>query len=176
MNQTTSQHGKPIPETVPGITYAYVGLDNAHMKAAYDYAKSLYNIHQWNKMTSPAIALVKNDTVLVTANAGDEWHQRSGSCERVRLQLPAGVGYDQCPGCHPNNHSEKVAVRKAQEKGIDLSGASAYLYGHWWYCASCLQALIDAGVTSFYMLDNADILFDRNDPGTVIGKPEQFAH
>lgn len=170
-----SPSGKQIPETVEGVLYMYASLDHPHMRAAYDYAKSLYIVKGWNAMTSPATALVKNNEVVVVANAGDEWHQRQGACERVRLNLQAGVGYDQCPGCHPDNHSEKVAVRKAQLAGIDLTGAEAYMYGHWWYCASCLQTLLGAGVTTFYILENADVLFDRKDPNTVVGKPEQFS-
>lgn len=170
-----SQHGKQIPEIVAGVTYTYVPLSHPHMRAAYDYAKSLYLLQHWNSMTAPATALVKDDILLAVGNAGDEWHQRHGTCERVTRGLPAGVGYDQCPGCHPDNHSEKVALRKAAAQHIDVTGASAYMYGHWWFCESCLRALIDAGVQSFYLLENADILFDRKDPGTVVGKPEQFA-
>lgn len=160
-----SQHGKKIPEIVDGVEYEYVTLDNQHMRAAYEYAKTLYLVKHWNAMTSPATALVMNGTVVALGNAGDEWHQREGSCKRVELKLPSGVGYDQCSGCHPDNHGEKVAVRKAKEKGIDLTGADCYMYGHWWLCASCLQTLIDAGVNKkVYLLDNADRLFDRNDP------------
>jgi deoxycytidylate deaminase len=171
-----SPSGKEIPETVAGVAYKYVPLTHPHMWAAYSYAKSLYELKGWNTMTSPSTALVKNGEVLVVANAGDEWHQTHGTCERVRLQLPAGVGYDQCPGCHPDNHSEKVAVRKARERGIDLMGAEAYMYGHWWFCATCLHTLLDAGVQKFYMLENADVLFDRKDTNTLVGKPEQFAN
>lgn len=170
-----SPSGKNIPETVSGVVYEYVPITDPHMRAAYDYAKSLYEIKKWNKMTSPATALVKDGKVLVLGNAGDEWHQRNGTCKRVELALPAGVGYDQCPGCHPDNHGEKTAVRKAQAAGIDLTGAEAYMYGHWWFCASCLRVLLDAGVKKFYMLENADVLFDRNDANNVIGKPEQFS-
>lgn len=176
MTTTLSQHGKKIPEIVEGVTYTYVMMDNEFMRAAYDYAKSLYEINRWNKMTAPVTVLVKDNVVVVKGVAGDEWHQRHGSCKRVELNLPSGVGYDQCPGCHPDNHSERVSVRKAQEAGIDLTGAHAYMYGHWWLCTTCLNALLSAGVsTNVFLLDNADTLFDRNDPGNVIGKPEQFS-
>jgi deoxycytidylate deaminase len=159
---------------VLGVAYEYVPLDHPHMRAAYDYAKSLYELKHWNKMTAPVTVLVKDGVIIAQGNAGDEWHQRHGTCRRVELGLPAGVGYDQCPGCHPDNHSEKVAVRKAQLAGVDVTDAEAYMYGHWWFCESCLRVLLDAGVQKFYMLENADVLFDRNDAGNVIGKPEQF--
>jgi deoxycytidylate deaminase len=176
MTTTHSQHGKKIPEIIEGVTYEYVGLDNQFMKAAYDYAKSLYEIKHWNKMTSPATALVKNGKIVSIGNAGDGWHQKEGKCMRVELNLPSGVGYDQCGGCHPENHAERVATRKAQEIGSNLTGADCFMYGHWWLCASCLQALIDLGVNKkVYLLDNADKLFDRNHPENVIGKPEQFS-
>jgi deoxycytidylate deaminase len=175
MTTTHSQHSKQIPEIVEGVEYEYVDLNNQFMHEAYEYAKSLYEIKNWNRMTAPVTVLVKNGQIIAKGVAGDEWHQREGTCMRVELKLPSGVGYDQCQGCHPDNHSEKVALRKAREANIDVTGAEAYMYGHWWLCRSCLNALIDAGVSKkVFLLDEADQLFDRDNPNNVIGKPEQF--
>jgi deoxycytidylate deaminase len=49
--------------------------------------------------------------------------------------------------CEQQGHAEIQALRRAQRMGIDLRGATAYIYGHYWMCQDCGKALRDAGVT-----------------------------
>ena len=64
--------------------------------------------------------------------------------------LKSGEGYDICPGCDIQNHSEQNAIAKAlsQNKYQIIRGSTLYLYDHFWCCDSCRQKLFDAGVSN----------------------------
>ena len=74
-----------------------------------------------------------------------------------------------CPGCAgPANHAEsRVAVQVAKEgiRDFDL-----YLWGHWWCCEDCWNAMIHAGVKDVYLLEGSDVLFNPNKVGNIIGR------
>lgn len=170
-------HGKTFPEYVnpSNIPVTYVSLDNPYMKEAYTYAKELYTTEgltdKVKKMTITSSVIVKNRKVISKGANGDGWHQKHNTCVRMEKNLPTGVGYEECPGCCAANHAEQTALRVA---GAAAQGAEIYLYGHWWICASCWNAITTAGITHIYLLENADALFDRNEKTTVIGTPQQY--
>jgi deoxycytidylate deaminase len=93
------------------------------------------------------VTLLAKDGELLGLGTNAAYHLRHG-CRRLKHDLPTGVGYDRCPGCRPPNHSEQQALAQAahEDKDENLPGATAYLYGHWWSCQSCTQALETAGV------------------------------
>ncbi len=109
------------------------------------------------------VAIVRDGEVLVTA--GNGFNRGAGTvhvCPRIVLDVPSGTGYDLCTLHDAPGHAEQMAVKLALERGIDIVGADAYLYGHWWACEPCWSALIAAGIRDLYVTDDADVRFHRD--------------
>jgi tRNA(Arg) A34 adenosine deaminase TadA len=86
-----------------------------------------------------------------------------GWCVRKILKIKSGEKYWLCPGCSTNkDHAESRAVGDAISKvGSDmLKGADLYLYGHWWCCKECWDAMIYAGIKDVYLLENSWKIFN----------------
>lgn len=178
LNGITTPNGKTFPEYVnpSNIPITYVSLDNPYMRKAYTYAKAKHTTEglsdKVRKMTITSATIVKDNTIIGQGCNGNGWHQEHNTCVRMEKNLPTGVGYNECPGCHSDNHAERVALQQAGEQA---RGGELYLYGHWWLCASCWNAITEAGITHIYLLEQAEYLFDRNEPTSVIGTPKQYA-
>ncbi len=153
------------PYIPSGKTILYVKESNIYMKQAKEYAKKYRS-----NLTMPAAAVVvDNDSVLGIGSIGNNPAHIKG-CERVRLNMPTGKGYELCGGCNPKFHSEPSAIRDAQSKGEDPKGADLYLWGHWWCCEPCWNAMISAGIKNVYLLEDSEILFNKLDPKNIVGK------
>ncbi len=136
----------------------YVSHDDVFMLAA---AKARTE-QSGDTLYPVGIALVRDGEVLVTA--GNGFSRGAGTvhiCPRVVLDCPSGTGYDLCTLHDAPGHAEQMAVKTAVEQGIDLRGADAYLFGHWWACEPCWTALIDAGIRDLYVTDDAHDRFSR---------------
>ena len=59
------------------------------------------------------------------------------------------------------------------KNGHDTVGADLYLWGHWWACAPCWNAIIESGIENVYLLEGSERLFNKAHHGNVIGR--QFA-
>jgi deoxycytidylate deaminase len=101
--------------------------------------------------------LVKDDKIVMTAtNAG----LTVSVCPRVLKGSKTGTDYHFCKeNCKQEGHSEQQVVSKARAKKIDTNGADIYLWGHWWCCQPCWQAMIDGGIKNVYLEENADEKF-----------------
>jgi deoxycytidylate deaminase len=120
--------------------------------------------------TMPGAAVIIKDGLIVGAGAnGSDYHEKNG-CERVRLNCKTGEGYELCEGCHPKNHSEPQAIQSARENGADIRGANLYLWGHWWFCKWCWDAMLEAGISRFFLLERSEVLFNREHPDNIVGK------
>jgi deoxycytidylate deaminase len=150
-----------IPE---GRTILYAGASNIYMKAAKEYARG----NSLDRAMPNSTILVKDGEVIGRGANGSTYHDTHG-CERVKLNIPTGEGYELCEGCHPKNHGEPKAILDAQKNGKDTTGADAYLWGHWWCCEPCWNAMIRAGIRNVYLLENSENLFNRSSPGNIIG-------
>ena len=109
------------------------------------------------------IVLVK-DGVVVT-RAGNGYNRGPGEihvCPRVVLDCPSGTGYDLCTLHDSPGHSEQMLVAEAKKQGIDLEGADAYMYGHWWACEPCWTTLLEAGIRDLYVTDDAHERFSKD--------------
>lgn len=146
----------------------YVPADNPFMKEAKEYARK----HSLDKNMPNASLLVKDGKVIGRGANGSHYHE-THVCERVRLGIPTGQGYELCEGCHPKNHSEPKAIKNAKEQGNDTQGADIYLWGHWWCCEPCWQAMQAAGVRTVFLLEDSEKLFNKDNPANIVGK--QFA-
>ncbi len=112
-----------------------------------DLASEVCESESLDKGHPTATVIVKHDKILGHGANGSDYHAKHG-CERKRLNVPTGRGYELCEGCHPKNHSEAKAVGNAVEsgRGDELRGATAYLYGHWWCCPSCYEKMEQVGI------------------------------
>ena len=63
-------------------------------------------------------------------------------CERERLSVPSGEGYDLCGSVH----AEMAALAKAHDQEVDIRGGIAVIEGHYYVCPDCAFALESAGI------------------------------
>ncbi|TSC84609.1 MAG: hypothetical protein G01um101417_140 [Parcubacteria group bacterium Gr01-1014_17] len=141
-----------LPE---GRTVEYVSADNQFMRAAHEYALA----HSLDDFQKTGSVVVKNGRIIGQGANGNRYHQEHG-CERVRQRIPTGERYDLCEGCNPKNHSEPKALEDAISHGEDTRGADLYLYGHWWCCKPCWDAMLAAGIKNVYLLEGSEKLFN----------------
>ena len=157
------QIGYPyLPE---GKQILYVNINNRFMVMTKDYARK----HSLDKIMPGAAIIVRSGTVLGIGANGSDYHEKY-SCKRVELGCKSGEGYELCEGCHPKNHSESTAINNALERENDTNGADLYLWGHWWLCEPCWNAVIEAGIKKVYLLDESEQLFNKEHPDNVVGK------
>ena len=158
---------KPInyPYLPEGKSIKLVSADNPFITEAYKFARE----SSLDKVMPGAAVIVKNGEIIGAGANGSDWHA-DNECERVRLNCKSGEGYDLCEGCHPKNHSEPSAIANCIELGNDPEEADLYLWGHWWFCEDCWNAMIEAGIKNTFVLDNAHVLFDKNHPDNIVGK------
>jgi deoxycytidylate deaminase len=150
-----------LPE---GKTILYTGIDNVYMQMAKNFARE----NSLDKAMPNGTILVKNGEVIGRGANGSDYHD-THECERVKLKMPTGAGYELCEGCHPKNHGEPKALADAKKNNKDPKGADAYLWGHWWCCEPCWNSMIEAGIKNVYLLEGSEKLFNRNSPENVIG-------
>ena len=148
-----------------GRIYKYASGDNPFMEEAREYAKK----HSKDKNMPNASVLVKGGKVIGRGANGSTYHD-THECERVKLKIPTGQGYELCEGCHSKNHSEPKVIADAQTRGEDTRGADVYLWGHWWCCEPCWHAMIKAGIKDVYLLEGSEKLFNKNHSDNVIGR------
>lgn len=83
-------------------------------------------------------------------------------CIRRLFKVPSGQKYWMCPGCTASkDHAESRAVRDAKKNGHDPKGADIYLWGHWWCCTGCWDAMIKGGIKDVYVEEGAYERFSR---------------
>lgn len=109
------------------------------------------------------IVLVKDGAVI--ARAGNGFNRGPGQvhvCPRIVLECPSGTGYDLCPLHDAPGHSERMVLEEAARLGLDVQGADAYMFGHWWACEPCWIGLIEAGIRDLYVVDDSHERFSRD--------------
>lgn len=159
---------KPLPFNPPeGYTQQYVPADNPYIQAAKKYAceNSLDPQHRTGS------AIVKNGEIIGLGTNGSNYHQLHG-CYRKDHGIPSGEGYELCEGCSPKNHSEPRAIENARSQGHDPKDSDIYLWGHFWLCEPCWNAVTAAGIKNVYLLEDSDILFDKTDPRNICGEKQ----
>jgi deoxycytidylate deaminase len=151
-----------LPE---GRTIEYVPEADEFMQAAKEQAL-VYSLDK--ALKTGAVVVAAGDIIGRGAN-GSQYHEEN-ECERVRLKMPSGQGYELCEGCHPKNHAEPSAIEDAKKNGNEelLEGASLYLWGHWWCCEPCWAAMIEAGIKHVYLLEGSEVFFDRGHPDNIL--------
>lgn len=153
-----------LPE---GREYLYVEADNPFMLKAKEVAQS----ESLDFVMPTASVIVKNGEIVSTGANGSDYHKHN-ECERVKQNIPTGTGYELCEGCHPKNHSEQRAIKNTND--VDLNNADLYLWGHWWCCESCWGHMQKAGIKNVYLLENSEVLFNKNTEGNMVGKQKEM--
>lgn len=176
-NPSKSPKGYDYPFVPENIKLQFVNADNVWMQRAKEWARA----HSLDKHAPNASVIVKDGVELAIGANGSTFHQQPENiaaygqkgCRRVHIGARTGEQYEECEGCHPKNHGEPRALADATAKGVHVCGAELYMWGHWWCCRWCCEKMEAAGITTVYILDNADALFNAADPNNVLGK--QFA-
>lgn len=142
-------------------------------------AKEMARLHSTDYLQRTGAVVVKdgqiigrgaNHSVLGKFESYNKLHQK-GMCVRKFFNVKSGHGYWMCPGCVTNkNHAEASAVRDALKNGFDANGADLYLWGHWWACKPCWDAMIKGGIKNVYLLENAWELFRRESDKNILGR------
>jgi deoxycytidylate deaminase len=149
-------------------TILYVGIDNGFMAEARAYAEKA----SLDKAMPNASIIVKDGVVIGRGANGSDYHDNN-PCVRVERGIPSGQGYELCEGCSPDNHGEPSAIADALEQGAakeDLEGAEIYLWGHWWCCEPCWGTMLDNGISTVYLLQDSEKLFNKAHPDNVVGR------
>jgi tRNA(Arg) A34 adenosine deaminase TadA len=149
-----------LPE---GRDIKYVPVTDPFMAEAKNARENLSS--EMNHPTGAVVVLNNNIVGRAGNQAGirnkkfQELHKK-GVCVRKWLKVQSGKKYWLCPGCAKfSDHAEAGAVRDALKNIGSINGADLYLYGHWWCCKPCWDAMIGAGIKDVYLVDNADYLF-----------------
>ena len=151
-----------IPE---GRSIKYVDEKNSVMWLAKKIARNF----SLDKTMPGAAVVVKDGKVLGMGANGSNYHKEH-QCQRVILGCKTGEGYEFCEGCSPKNHSEAKAIKNVQDMGNETKGADLYLWGHWWCCKWCWDAMIEAGISNVYLLTRSEVLFNKNHSDNMVGK------
>lgn len=149
-----------LPE---GRSFLYVEEGNPFMVEAKVYALA----HSIDHTVKTGSVVVVNGAVIGRGANGSDWHD-THPCERARLGIPTGERYDLCEGCHSKNHSEVRAVEDASRTEADLSNAALYLWGHWWACKPCWDAIEAAGIPQVYLVEGSERLFNKQHPDNIL--------
>lgn len=148
-------------------TIRYVPKDNAYMLIAKEFAR------KWSlDIALPSAAVVVKDGVIIGVGAnGSNYHKIFG-CERARRGSGTGKDFDICRGCLPRHHSVPTAIARAQTNadGLPVEGSDLYLWGNWWFCESCWNVMIKAGINEVYLMEESEVLFHKEHPDNILGK------
>jgi deoxycytidylate deaminase len=166
-----------LPE---GKNIRYVAQDNSYIQIAKEYAKEYSTDRQ-----HPTGSVVVREGLIIGKGANQvplknpklkELH-KNGWCVRRIFKIPSGQKYWLCPGCSKSSdHSEQQAVRDAIKNHGDIKGADLYLWGHWWCCEPCWNAIINAGIKDVFLMEGSERMFDKNHKEHVIGRQFDILH
>src|SRR3989344_8373090 len=162
------------PYIPDGRVILYVDESNPFMKMAKEVSKE----ESTDLFQSTGSVLVKRGEVISKgANQSAiknkkllKFHQEK-FCVRKWLRVKTGTHYWLCPGCaSSSHHSEIRAIKDARKKGHDTSGADLYLWGHWWCCRPCWNAIIEGGINNVYLLLGSEELFNKSRANNILGR------
>lgn len=132
-------------------------------------ARSEALTHSLDDAVKTGAVVVKDGHSIGRGANGSDYH-KTHECERVRLGIPTGQGYELCEGCSPKNHAEPKALEDVRANGLDSRGADIYLWGHWWCCEPCWKAMMSGGIRDVYLLENSEVLFNKTNPDNILGR------
>lgn len=146
-------------------TIKYVPKDNTFMLQAREVARQF----SCDKIMPVGAVVVKDGEIIGIGANTSKYHHKHG-CNRIKLGLGSGQGYELCEGCNPKYHSEPAAIADAIKNGFPVQGADIYIWGGWFCCEGCWNAIIQVGIQDVYFMENSEKLFCKEHPDNIIGK------
>ncbi len=161
------------PYIPTGWTISYVDDSNVFMQEA----KRWRNTESSDSVQPTGAVIVKNGEI-VSGGANQsrlryKWLSKLHSrlCIRKICKIKTGTKYWLCPGCATfREHAEAQAVTYGQKQGIDIRGGDLYLYGHWWCCKPCWDAMIGGEIKNVYLLAGSEVAFNRSNAQNTLPK------
>lgn len=143
------------PYLPPDRTILDVPEDNPYMIRAKEVALS----ESTDRKTSTGAVVVDEKEQIVVSAANQSALKNKflldthiNWCIRKLFKIPSGQKYWLCPGCaSAKYHAESFAMRKAKKANVNVVGCDVYLWGHWWCCKDCWDAMIQAGIKNVYL-------------------------
>jgi deoxycytidylate deaminase len=152
-NPSEYKSSKPFPYIHPQGKIIYLNKDNNFLQKAKELATASGCV----KQPTGAVIIANKQIVASGSNAG----LRVNVCPRVIEKCPTGTGYHHCKiTCQQEGHAELMAAADFRKKGLVGQIAELYLWGHWWCCEPCWQAMVDVGITTVYLQEGATEEFD----------------
>lgn len=156
------------PYLPAGRTILYVPESNQYMVAAHEVAVK----ESTDKKTSTGVVVVSPTGEIIVSAANQSalknpflLRTHNKWCIRKLFGIPSGQKYWLCPGCASSAyHAEHFAMRKAKKRNINISGCDVYLWGHWWCCQPCWDAMIKAGIKDVYLMEGVGEKFNNSNP------------
>ncbi len=146
-------------------TIQYVPKDNTFILQAKEYAQKHFLVE-----TMPGAAVIVRDGEIIGVGSNTSAYHKKHGCERIRQGCGTGKGYELCEGCNPKHHSEQVAIVNVIKNGLHTEGADLYLWGDWWCCEMCWNAIIAAGIKDVYLMEKSEVLFHKEHPDNILGR------
>jgi len=161
------------PYLPPGRTIEYVGGNDKFMELAREVclARSTDKNHP-----TGSVVVRGGDVVGRGANQATLHHSwavvlHKKLCVRRTLGIKTGEHYWLCPGCaSPKSHSEQQAIADAKKHNENTEGSDIYLWGHWWCCEPCWNAITKAGIKNVYLMEGSEHFFNKSDAANIVGK------
>jgi deoxycytidylate deaminase len=142
---------RPYPYIAPGRSIFYAPEGNPFIRQAKALRETIARLYPEAVVTA---SVIESEGVVIGAATNNPVHKTF--CPRTALLSPSGEGYEWCPKyCHPDNHSEAGAIRRAQGQSRPTVGGALYLYGHWWLCKPCWDKIISAGIKDVFLVEGA---------------------
>jgi deoxycytidylate deaminase len=156
---------KDYPYLPEGRAFKYISVSDPFMAET-----KRITLEQSTDINHPTGAVIVKDGKILGSGANQSalkskillnFHKNK-FCVRRFLKIKSGQKYWLCPGCASHRmHAEPRAIKDAQKKYGDISGADLYHWGHWWCCKPCWDSMIKAGIRDVYLVDNANELFKK---------------
>lgn len=117
-------------------------------------AKAVRDLSGCVKQRTGAVVVSPSSGILGRGNNDTTF--RPDTCPRDTAGCKTGEGYGLCQevcGQRPGRHAERDAIADALSRGPIAEGSTLYLYGHWWCCEPCWDAMLGAGINRVYLLE-----------------------
>lgn len=146
-----------MPFFPKNLNIEFVSSGNFYMRKAKEVAEkhSLDPEHRTGAVVYNVDKGTANGSIIGIGANGSELHAKSG-CERKRRGSKTGEDYELCEGCQPHNHAEQKAIANALWNGNKekMKGAVLFLWGHYYACESCCNAMKQVGIDTIHIEQN----------------------